>query len=84
MGIRLYDGSDLKLFILVGWYRSSFVCCLVQRSSTDDLLLLQNPSGVVRQTKDLHLSRKALYLLSSRLSFFVILKRDLICVYRDD
>ena len=84
MGVRLYKGSDLKLFVLVGWYRDSFVCCLVHRSSTDDLLLLQNPSGVVWQTKDLNLSRKTLYLLSYRLSFFIILKRDLIGVYRDD
>ena len=76
MGVRLYDGSDLTLFILVGWYQSSFVCCLVRRSSTDDLHLLQNPSGVVCQTKDLHLSRKTPYLLSSRLSFFIVLKRD--------
>ena len=26
-GFRLYDGPDLKLFILVRWDRSSFVCC---------------------------------------------------------
>ena len=25
-GVRLYDGPDLKLFILVGYDRSSFVC----------------------------------------------------------
>ena len=42
-----YDGPDLKLFILDGWDRSSFVCCLVHRGSTDDLPLLQISSGVV-------------------------------------
>ena len=41
-----YDGSDLKLLILVGWDWSSFVCCLVYRGSTDDLLLLQISGGV--------------------------------------
>ena len=35
-----YDGPDIKLFILVSWDRSSFVCCLVHRGSTYDLLLL--------------------------------------------
>ena len=45
-GVRLYDEPDLKLFILVGWDRSSFVSCLVHRSSTDDHLL-QISSGVV-------------------------------------
>ena len=46
----------LKLFILVGWDRSSFICCLVHRDSTDDLLFLQFSSGLDRQTRDLHLS----------------------------
>ena len=27
IGVRLYDGPNLKLFILVRWDRSSFVCC---------------------------------------------------------
>ena len=66
----------LKLFILVGWDRSSFICCLVHRSSSDDLLLLQISSGVVWQTRDLHLSRNT-YLLNPRLCFFIVLKRDL-------
>ena len=39
LGVRLCDGPELKLFILVGWDRSSFVCCLVNLSSTDDLYL---------------------------------------------
>ena len=33
-GVRLNDGPDLKLFILVGWDRSFFVCCLAHRGST--------------------------------------------------
>ena len=45
-GVRLYDGNDLKLFVLVDWGRSYFVCCLVHRGSTDDLSLLQISSGV--------------------------------------
>ena len=53
------------------------------RGSTDDLLLLQISSGVVWQTRDLHLSRNMLYLLSPRLCFFIVLKRDL-SVYPDD
>ena len=43
----VYDGPDLKLFIVVGWDWRSFVCCLVHRGSTDDLILLQIFSGVV-------------------------------------
>ena len=45
--------------------------------------LLQISSGVVWQTRDLHLSRNTLYLLSPHLCFFIVLKRDLF-VYRDD
>ena len=83
-GVRLYDGPDLKLFILVGWDRSPFVCCLVRRGSTNGLLLLQMiSSGVVWQSRDLQLSRNTLYLLSPRLCFFLVLKRALF-VYIDD
>ena len=82
-GVRHYDGSDLKLFILVGWDWSSFVCCLVHRGSTDDLPLHQISSGVVWQTRDLQLLGNTLYLLRPRLCFFIVLKRDLF-VYRDD
>ena len=82
-GVRHYDGLGLiMLFILVGWDRSSFVCCLVQRGSTDDLLL-QIFSGVIWQNRELQLSRNALYPLSPRLWFFIVLNRDLF-VYRDD
>ena len=82
-GVRLYDGPGLKLFILVGRDQSSFVCCLVQRGSIDDLPLLQISSGVVWQSRDLQLSRNMLYLLSPRLYFFIVSKRDLF-VYRVD
>ena len=82
-GVRLFDSSDIKLFILVGWDRSSFVCCLVHRGSTDNLLLLQISSGAVWQSRDLQLSRNTLCLLSPRLCFFIVLKYDLF-VYRDD
>ena len=45
------------------------------RGSTDGLglLLLQIPSGIVKQTRDLHLLRNMLYmyLLSHRLCFFI-------------
>ena len=40
-------------------------------------------SSVVWQTRNLNLSRNTLYLLSSRLCFFIVLKRDLF-VYRHD
>ena len=51
--------------------------------SIDDLLLLQISSVVVWVTRDLHLSHNTLYLLSPRLCFFIVFKRDLF-VYRDD
>ena len=83
VGVRLYDGPDHKLFILVRLDWSFFVCCLVQRGSTDDLRLLHIFNGFVWQTRDLHLACTTLYLLSPRLCFFIELKRELI-VYRDD
>ena len=61
----------------------SFVCCLVHRDSTDDLLLLQIFSGVVWPSGDLKLSRNMMYLLSPSLFFLIVLKRVLF-VYRDD
>ena len=85
MGCLQSFSIDLKPFTLVGWDRSSFVCCLAQRYSTDDMLLLQISSCVVWQTRDLHLSRNMLYmyLLSPRLGFFIVLKRGFF-VDRDD
>ena len=38
--------------------------------------LLQISSVVLWQTRDLHLLRNTLYLLSPRLCFFIVLKRD--------
>ena len=52
-GVRLNDGPDIKLFILVGWGRSFFVCCLAHRGSAVGFLLLQCSSGVVRHPRDL-------------------------------
>ena len=75
--------DSMKLFILVGWDWSSFVCCLVHRGLTNYFLLLRISNGVVWQTRDLHLSCNALYLLSPGLCFFIVLKRDLF-VYLDD
>ena len=50
---------------------------------TDDLLLLKISSCVVWQTRDLHLPRNRLYLLSPLLCFSIVLKRVLFA-YRDD
>ena len=35
-GVRLSDGPDIKLFILVCWDRSFYVCCLAHRGTTVD------------------------------------------------
>ena len=45
--------------------------------------MLQIFSGVVRQTRDLHLSCSTLYLSSPRLCFFIVIKLDL-SVDRED
>ena len=63
--------------------RSSFVCCLVYRGSTGDILLLQISNGVVWQSRDFQLSRNTMYLLSPRFCFSIALNRDYF-VYRDD
>ena len=55
----------------------------VHRGSTDYLILLQISSGVVRQTKDLHLSCSTLNLFSPRLCFFIVINLDLF-VDRED
>ena len=56
--VRLNDGPDIKLFILVCWGRSRsfFVCCLANRGSSVRFLLLQCSSGVVRHPRDLQVS----------------------------
>ena len=51
-GVRLYDGPDLKLFVLLGWGRSFYVCCLAHWGSTGDYPLLQIFSGVLWQSRD--------------------------------
>ena len=56
LGVRLIDGPDIKLFILVDLDRSFFVCCLAHRGSTVGFLLLQCSSGVVRHPRDLQVS----------------------------
>ena len=43
--VRLYEGSNLKLFILVGLDRSFPVCRLVHGGSTDGSPLLKISSG---------------------------------------
>ena len=64
-GVRLNDGPDIKLFILVGWGRSFFVCCLAHRDSTVGFLLLQCSSDVVRHPRDLQVSVAILIFVSS-------------------
>ena len=54
--VRLSDGPDIKLFILVGWGRMVFVCCLAHRGSTVGFLLFQCSSGVVRHPRDRQVS----------------------------
>ena len=54
-GVRLHDGPDLKQFVLVGWDRRFYVCCLEYRGSTSDSLLLQILNGVAWQSRDLQL-----------------------------
>ena len=70
MGVRLYDDPYLKL--LFSWLGPELFH-LSSGGSADDILLLQISSGVVWQTRDLHLSRNKLYLLSPRLCFFKVL-----------
>ena len=54
--VRLNDGPDIKQFILIGWGRNFFVCCLAHRGSTVGFLVLQCSSGVVRHPGDLRVS----------------------------
>ena len=76
---RILCGRKLQSFAIhFSWLGPElFRLLLVHRGSTDDLLLHQIFSCVVRQTRDLHLSRNTLYQLSSRLCFFLVLKRGL-------
>ena len=67
MGVRLYDGPDLKLLLLVGWGLSFKVCCLAHRGSTGDSVLLKIFSGVVLLPRDHQLPNNTLDLSSPRL-----------------
>ena len=66
--VRINDGRDIKLFILVGLGRFLlffFVYCLAPRGSTVGFLLLQCSSGVVREPKGSPgVARKTLFLSS--------------------
>ena len=46
-GVRLYDGPDLKQFILIGLDLSFFDCCLAHQDSSGYSRSLQISSGVV-------------------------------------
>ena len=70
-GVRLDDGPDIKLFILVGLGRNLFVCCLAHRGSTVGFLLLQCSSSVVRHPDDLS------FLSSPHLCFIIVFICDL-------
>ena len=50
---------------------------------TSEELLFEYMCDFRAKTRDLHLSRNTLYLLSPRHCFFIVLKRDLF-VYRND
>ena len=81
-GVRLSDGPDIKLFILVGLGRSFFVCCLAHRvqllvffcSSVPVVLFdTQGSPGIGRNT----------FLSSPHLCFIIVFICDLF-VSRDD
>ena len=74
--------APTKLFILVGWGRSIFVCCLAQRDSTVGFLLLQCSSGVVRHPGDLR-ALVATRCFCPHLCFIIVFICDLF-VSRDD
>ena len=76
VGRQINDGPDIKLFILVGWGRSVFVCCLAHRGSTVGFVLLQCSSGVIRHTRDLQVSVATCY--------FIIVFICALFVSRDD
>ena len=78
--VRLNDGPDIKLFILVGLGWTFFVCCLAHRGSTVGFLLFQwcsstpqGSPGVGRNT----------FLSSPHLCFIIVFICDLF-VSRDD
>ena len=63
--------KDLQIHL--SWLETElFRLFLIHQGSTGDLPLLQISSGVVWQSRDLHLSRNTLYLLGHRLCFFIV------------
>ena len=81
-GVRLNDGHDIKLFILVGFGRSFFVCCLAHRGSTVGFLLLQCSSGVFQYPRDLQV-RSQHVSIRSHLCFTIVFICDIFAL-RDD
>ena len=71
-------GINFEMYIAGKMSISAGICIRKRR-----VLLLQISIGVVWQTRDLHLSRNTLYLLSPPLCLFIVLICDLI-VNRDD
>ena len=73
--------KDLQIHL--SWLEPElFRLFLIYQGLTGGLPLGQISSGVVWQSRDLHLSRNTLYLSGPRLCFFIVFKRDLF-VYRD-
>ena len=73
---------DIKLFILVGWGRSFFVCCLAHRGSTVGILLLQCSSVVVHPEGSPGIGCNT-FLSSPHLCFIIVFIYDLF-VSRDN
>ena len=64
--------------------RKLFVCCLVYPRSTDDLFCFRCPVVLFdRPGISICHAARCICMLSPRLCFLIVLKRDL-CVYRDD
>ena len=82
-GVRLNDGPDIKLFILVGLGQSFFVCCLAHRGSTVGFLLLQCSSGVVPTPQGSPGVGRNTFLSNPHLCFIIVFICDLF-VSRDD
>ena len=49
-----------------------FRLLIAHQGLSDDFILLHISIGVVKQSRDLQLSRNALYLLNPRLCFFIV------------
>ena len=80
----MYFNTDWALYSMMAPVGTgAFVCCLVHRGSTNDLLLLQIFIGVVWQT--MQVSSSVQHFVSFEFSSLLLhsIKRDLF-VYRDD